>query len=200
MAANVAGIWFHDERLKVGTGPNLLHGMLLKGLSKSTKNFSVNDNPVEIVSTHLPNSSPQRHIPVFSVISFLFLVLHPTLIRYFILLNPRETYSTVPYISVYLKGLYHQRVAYGLDDDRSSIPGTSRNYFSSPPLWAHPSSYPMGTIRTFPAGKEARAWSWPLHLVPRLNNEWSYISTPTYVFTVWCLITPTLWLHGMVLS
>jgi len=27
-----------------------------------------------------------------------------------------------------------------------------------------------------------------LHLVPRSKNEWSYISTPQYVFTVWCLV------------
>jgi len=28
--------------------------------------------------------------------------------------------------------------------------------------WAHPASYPMGTRGTFPGGKVAEAWSWPL--------------------------------------
>jgi hypothetical protein len=27
-----------------------------------------------------------------------------------------------------------------------------------------------------------------LHLVPRSKNEWSYISTPQYVFMAWCLV------------
>jgi hypothetical protein len=27
---------------------------------------------------------------------------------------------------------------------------------------AHPASYPMGTRGSFPGGKAARAWSWPL--------------------------------------
>jgi hypothetical protein len=26
-----------------------------------------------------------------------------------------------------------------------------------------------------------------LHLVPRLKNEWNYISTPQYAFMAWCL-------------
>jgi hypothetical protein len=27
---------------------------------------------------------------------------------------------------------------------------------------AHPASYPMGTMGSFPRGKAAKAWSWPL--------------------------------------
>jgi hypothetical protein len=55
----------------------------------------------------------------------------------------------------------------GLDDRRSEFDSRRGwKFFSSPPrpdrLWAHPASYPMGTGGSFPGGKAARAWSWPL--------------------------------------
>jgi hypothetical protein len=52
---------------------------------------------------------------------------------------------------------------------------------------AHPAFYPMGTGGSFPGGKAAWAWSWPLTLSGN-ENAWSYISTPQYVFMAWCLI------------
>jgi len=47
-----------------------------------------------------------------------------------------------------------------------SSPGRGWEFFSSPPrpgrLWSQPISYPMGTGGSFPTGKVAGAWSWPL--------------------------------------
>jgi hypothetical protein len=46
---------------------------------------------------------------------------------------------------------------------------------------AHPVSYPManGYWGSFPSGKAAAAWSWPLYC--RGQEEWRYISTSPYV-------------------
>jgi hypothetical protein len=58
-------------------------------------------------------------------------------------------------------------IAYGLDAGGVGVrdPVGSR-IFSSPHrpdrLWAHQASYQMGTGGSFPGGKAARAWSWPL--------------------------------------
>jgi hypothetical protein len=52
-----------------------------------------------------------------------------------------------------------------------------------------PASYPMGTMGSFPGGKAAGAWSWPL--TPsnaEVKNEWSYTSTPQYAFMPWCSV------------
>jgi hypothetical protein len=49
---------------------------------------------------------------------------------------------------------------------------------------AHSASYPMGTGGSFPGGKAD-------HSPPssaEVKNEWSYISTPQYVFMAWCLV------------
>jgi len=47
----------------------------------------------------------------------------------------------------------------------------------------HPASYPMGTMGSFPGGKTAAAWIWPL--VPRSKNEWRYTPLPQYAFMTW---------------
>jgi hypothetical protein len=48
---------------------------------------------------------------------------------------------------------------------------------------AHPTSYPMGTRGSFPGGKAAGAWSWPL------------TSTPQYTFMAWCSVKAQGQLH-----
>jgi hypothetical protein len=49
--------------------------------------------------------------------------------------------------------------------------------------WANPAYYPMGTGASFPGGKAAGAWSWPLiYIYCRRQERWSYTSAPTYVF------------------
>jgi hypothetical protein len=51
-------------------------------------------------------------------------------------------------------------LGYGLDDRGSRVrfPAGDGNFS----LHHHPASYPMGTRGSFPGGKAARAWSWPL--------------------------------------
>jgi hypothetical protein len=54
---------------------------------------------------------------------------------------------------------------------------------------AHPASYSMGTKASFPGGKSAGAWSWPLtSSSAEVENAWSYTSNPPIRF------------HGVVLS
>jgi hypothetical protein len=45
---------------------------------------------------------------------------------------------------------------------------------------AHPASYPMSTTGSFPVGKTAGTWSWPLISI--------YCSTPQYAFMTWCSV------------
>jgi hypothetical protein len=54
----------------------------------------------------------------------------------------------------------------------------------------HPASYPMGTRDSFPGGKAAGAWSWPLTSISCRGQECveSCASTPQYVFMAWCLV------------
>jgi hypothetical protein len=52
-------------------------------------------------------------------------------------------------------------------------------------LSSSPASYPMGTGGVKQSGHKAD------HSLPssaKVKNAWSYISTPPYVFTVWCLV------------
>jgi hypothetical protein len=45
----------------------------------------------------------------------------------------------------------------------------------------------MGTRRSFPGGKAAGSWSWPLTSISaKVKNAWSYTSPPQYVFMAWC--------------
>jgi hypothetical protein len=53
-------------------------------------------------------------------------------------------------------------LGYGLDD-RGSIPGNfSLNHRVQNGSGAHPASYQMGTRGSYPGGKAAGAWSWPI--------------------------------------
>jgi hypothetical protein len=54
---------------------------------------------------------------------------------------------------------------YGLDDRDSMVrfpAGFSLHHHVQNGSEAHPASYPMGTADSFPGGKAAGAWSWPL--------------------------------------
>jgi hypothetical protein len=58
---------------------------------------------------------------------------------------------------------------------------------SAPPP---PSSYPMGTRSSFPGGKAAGVWSWPLTSIwCRGQRKRGYVPPiPEYVFVAWCLV------------
>jgi hypothetical protein len=83
-------------------------------------------------------------------------------------------------------------LGYGMDDrgSRFRFPAGTGNFSLHHRVQngsgAYPASYPMGTRGSFPGGKAAGAWSWPL--VPRSKNEWNYTSTPEYAFMTWCLV------------
>jgi hypothetical protein len=58
-------------------------------------------------------------------------------------------------------------LGYGLDDRGSKVrfPARAGNFLHHRVpngFGAHPVSYPMGTEGSFPGGKAAGAWSWPL--------------------------------------
>jgi hypothetical protein len=63
-----------------------------------------------------------------------------------------------------------------------SSPGKGWEFFSSPPrpdrLWSPRGLVSIGYQGLHPWGKAAGSWSWPLHLMPRSKNAWSYTSTP----------------------
>jgi len=90
-------------------------------------------------------------------------------------------------------------------DDRGSITGRGRQFFSSPPRedrlsGAHSASYRMGTGNSFLGGKAARREA--DHSPPsdaEVKNAWSFSSSPQYVFTAWRLIKQWVRLHGVVL-
>jgi hypothetical protein len=83
---------------------------------------------------------------------------------------------------------------YGLDDrgSRFRFPAGTGNFFLHHRVpngsGAHPASYPMGTRGSFPRGKAAGAWSWPLPSSVEVKNAWSYTSTPQYFFMAWCIV------------
>jgi hypothetical protein len=52
-------------------------------------------------------------------------------------------------------------------------------------LWGGPAFYSTGTGNTFPGGKVAREWNWPLlHLVQRLQMSGAIPLLPLYTFMV----------------
>jgi hypothetical protein len=55
---------------------------------------------------------------------------------------------------------------------------------------AHPASYPVVTKGSFPGGKAAGAWSWPLtsHLVPRSRVRWAIPPLTQYASMAWCSV------------
>jgi hypothetical protein len=72
-------------------------------------------------------------------------------------------------------------------EGRGSVPGRGKGFLYTPQrpdrLWGHPVSYPMGTGGSFPEGKAAGVWSWPLTSIYYWGQErWSYTFTPQYVF------------------
>jgi hypothetical protein len=86
-------------------------------------------------------------------------------------------------------------LGYGLDDRGSKVwfPAGAGNFSLHHRVQngsgAHPGSYPMGTRGSFPGGKAAGAWSWPLTpSSAEVKNAWSYTSTPQYVSMAWCLV------------
>jgi hypothetical protein len=64
--------------------------------------------------------------------------------------------------------IYHHALGYGLDDRGSKVrlPAGTGNFSLQHRIQngsgAHLASYPMGTRGSFPGGKAAGAWSWPL--------------------------------------
>jgi hypothetical protein len=55
---------------------------------------------------------------------------------------------------------------------------------------AHTASYPMGTRGSFPGGKAARAWSWPLASIQCRGEKMSGTIPPLtqYAFMAWCSV------------
>jgi hypothetical protein len=55
---------------------------------------------------------------------------------------------------------------------------------------AHPASYPMRTGGSFPGGKAAGEWIWPLTSIYCRGQRMSgaILSLPQYVFMAWCLV------------
>jgi len=51
---------------------------------------------------------------------------------------------------------------------------------------AHPVSYEMDAVGSFPGIKAALTWSWPPSSAE--VKTWSYTSTPPYVFMAWYLV------------
>jgi hypothetical protein len=88
-------------------------------------------------------------------------------------------------------------LGYGLDDwgSRVRFPAWAGNFSLHHRVQngsgAHSASYTMGTRRSFPGVK--RLVREADHSPPssaEIKNEWSYTSTPQYVFMAWCLIKP----------
>jgi hypothetical protein len=52
----------------------------------------------------------------------------------------------------------------------------------------HLASYSTSTRGSFPSGKAAGAWGWPLHLVPRSRMRGAIPPLPQYIFMAWCLV------------
>jgi hypothetical protein len=85
-------------------------------------------------------------------------------------------------------------LGYGLDDRGSRVrfpAGAAKclHHRVQNGSGVHPASYPMGTRGSFPGGKSAGAWSWPLTLIHCRGQECVKLtSTPQYIFMVWCLV------------
>jgi hypothetical protein len=89
---------------------------------------------------------------------------------------------------------YSDRLRAGRSDDWGSIPGrgwefSPRHHVQSG-SGAHLASYPMGTRGSFPRGKAAVAWSWPLTSIKcRVQRMRGAVPPlPQYVFMAWCLV------------
>jgi hypothetical protein len=78
-----------------------------------------------------------------------------------------------------------RRLGYGMDSRGPR--NLSLHYLVQTGFGTHRVSYPLGAEGCFPkrSGREANH-SPPSH--DEIKNAWSYISTPQYVFLVWCLV------------
>jgi hypothetical protein len=82
----------------------------------------------------------------------------------------------------------------GLDDRGSRVrfPAGAGNFYLHHRVQngsgAHAAFYPMGTRDSFPGGKAAEAWLWPLYLVQRSRICGATPPLPQYVFMAWCLV------------
>jgi hypothetical protein len=87
-------------------------------------------------------------------------------------------------------------LGYGLDDrgSRVQFPAEAGNFSLHCHIQnssgAHPASYPTGTRGSFPGGKAAMAWSWPLTFILCWGQRMSGAipPLPQYAFMAWCLV------------
>jgi hypothetical protein len=79
-------------------------------------------------------------------------------------------------------------------DDRGSIPGRDRDFFSSLQrpdcFWDLPSLLPKGYHDLFPWGQSGRGMKLTthLHLVPKSRMRGAILSFPQYAFMTWCSV------------
>jgi len=97
----------------------------------------------------------------------------------------------------FLVSLSESRVGYGLDDGGSTVrflAEAMKRYFSLHHRFqtgseVHPDSFPVGTEGSFPGIKRpARQPDHSPSSNVAVKNEWSYTSTPQYVFIARCLV------------
>jgi hypothetical protein len=87
-------------------------------------------------------------------------------------------------------------LGYGLDDRSSRVRfpagagNVSLHHRVQNGSGAHPASYPMGTRGSFPGGKAAGAWSWPLTSIQCRGQRMSGAipPNPQYAFMAWCSV------------
>jgi hypothetical protein len=65
---------------------------------------------------------------------------------------------------------------------RSSSPARVKNFLVQTGSGVHPIYSPMGTGGSFPGGKVAGAWNWPLTASADVKKMWISTSTPPYAF------------------
>jgi hypothetical protein len=89
-------------------------------------------------------------------------------------------------------------LGYGLEDRGTTkvrFPAGAGNFFHQRVQngsGAHPASYPMGTMGSFPEGKApGREADHSLPSSVEVKNAWIYTSTPPYVFMAWCSVKKT---------
>jgi hypothetical protein len=101
-----------------------------------------------------------------------------------------DWFSTLPAWWESLDSSVGIALGYGLDDRGSRVrfPAGAGNF--SLHHRAHPASYPMGTRGSFPGGKAAGAWSWPLTCIQYRAQRMSGTIPPfpQYAFMAWCSV------------
>jgi hypothetical protein len=139
--------------------------------------------PFNPVSFSVPGPNVHPSAPDFQIPSIYFL---PSGVRNHI----RHPYEVTHNLIQYMK-----TIGYGLDD-RSSIPGTgndgafSLRYRARIGDETHPAPYSIGSGGSFPGGKAAGAWSWPLNTTStEMRMRGAIPPLPQQVFIAWWLIT-----------